>query len=154
MTGLEQHGLNVAKTLKEKQLMMNLDILSPSLMMAIPLPLEHLSMMALLLMQVMFVCMTGSEQHGLNVAKTLMGRQVVTFLDGMSPSLQMEIQLPLELHKMMELLLMPVMFVFMTGMELTGLSVAKTLKEKQLMITLDFVSPSLMMEIPLQLELG
>jgi hypothetical protein len=55
MTGLEQHGLNVAKTLKEKEVMMNLDILSPSLMMEIQWPLEHLSMMALLLMQVMFV---------------------------------------------------------------------------------------------------
>jgi hypothetical protein len=154
MSGMERHGINGAKTLMEKDGVTILDFLSPSLMMEIQWPLEHLSMMALLLMQVMFVYMTGMEQHGLNGAKTLTERRVVTILEGLSPSLQTEIQLPLELILMMELLLMPVMFVSMTGMELTGISVAKTLMEKQLMINLDILSPSLMMEIQWPLELG
>jgi hypothetical protein len=76
----------------------------------------------------------------------------VTILDGLSPSLQTEIQLPLELIIMMELLLMPVMFVFMTGMELTGLNGAKTLRERQVVTILDFLSPSLMMETQWPLE--
>jgi hypothetical protein len=134
--------------------MITLDFVSPSLMMAIPLPLELGLMMALLLMQVMFVCMTGMEQHGLNVDETLMGRRVVTILDGLSPSLMMEIQWPLELHKMMALVQMQVMCVSMTGMEQHGLSVDETLMEKQLMIILDFRSTSLVMAIPLPLELG
>jgi hypothetical protein len=152
MTGMEQHGLNVAKTLREKDVVINLDFLSPSLVMAIQWPLELHKMMALVQMQVMFVCMTGMEQHGLNVDKTLMERWVVTGLDFLSPSLMMAIQWPLELGLMMALLLMQVMFVSMTGMEQHGLNVAKTLKEKDVVINLDFLSPSLMMETQWPLE--
>jgi hypothetical protein len=72
MTGMDPTGPNVDQTLMVKLQMTILDIRSPCPMMETPLQLALVIMMAMALIRVMFVCMTGMDPTGPNADQTLM----------------------------------------------------------------------------------
>ena len=94
-------------------------------------------MMAMVLIQDMFVCTPGMEVFTLSVEMISMGRGLMTCLDGQCHYRMMVIYWPLEHMLMMAMVLIQDMFVCTPGMEVFTFSVEMISMGRLLLTTLD-----------------
>ncbi|KAL3806157.1 hypothetical protein ACHAXA_004414 [Cyclostephanos tholiformis] len=150
--GMELFTLRVEMISMGRLLVTTLDFLCHYQMMVIYWPLEHTRMMAMVLIQDMFVCTPGMEVFTLSVEMISMGRLLVTTLDFLCHYQMMVIYWPLEHMLMMAMVLIQDMFVCTPGMEVFTLSVEMISMGRLLVTTLDFLCHYQMMVIYWPLE--